>query len=81
MIRTTRGRFTRRQLVASFGGLALAAAVAGCGVGPSVESGPVTERVIVCESGTEHHDGIDTGSSVVFRVPLDAPLPPGCREG
>jgi hypothetical protein len=83
--------FPRRQLGAALGGLALAAALAGCGT-PSVDSGTdgssgagrtvasSSERIVVCESGTVSRDGIDTSSASVLRLPAGTPVPPGCRE-
>ena len=40
------------------------------------------DRVIVCESGmVQTEDGVETSSSVAYRVPDGVEVPEGCREG
>jgi hypothetical protein len=80
---TTSRAFSRRSLVTALGGLVLVAGLAGCGA-PAVSDGPgvgsAGERIVVCESGTVSHDGVDTSSASVVRLPAGTPVPAGCRE-
>jgi hypothetical protein len=84
-----RSSFPRRRLIAGALGLVLTAAAGGGTL--FLTSGPAGARsgsgatgdgtVIVCESGTVSHGGVDTSSAVAVRVPAGTPVPPGCREG
>jgi hypothetical protein len=45
-------------------------------------SGPEDRsHVVICESSTVSHGGIDTSSAIVVRAPEGTPLLPGCRDG
>ena len=80
---------SRRRFIAGTLGIALTAAAGGGAL--FFTSGPAGARsgrgaagaglVIVCESGTISHGGVDTSSAVAVRVPAGTPVPPGCRNG
>jgi hypothetical protein len=84
MARTSRA-FSRRQLGAVLGGLALTVAVAGCGT-PAVSDGPDAgagsadaDQIVACTSGPFTGDGVETSSTYVYRLPAGEPVPAGCR--
>ena len=81
---------SRRRFVTGVLGIAVTAAVgggslfvvtssAGARVGSGAPAG--ADSVIVCESGTISHGGVDTSSAFAVRVPAGTPVPPGCRSG
>jgi len=74
-----------RRLLATVLGAVACTAVGTSGLllasSASATSGPTTERVVTCESGTVTSNGTETASAVVVRLPGGAPTASDCREG
>jgi hypothetical protein len=56
-----------------------AALIATSGASPEPSNGDRDTIVIVCESGVESVNGVETSSANATRVPAGTPIPKGCR--
>ena len=63
--------------LAALGTGAALIATSGASTEPSSDHGETI--VIVCESGVESANGVETSSANATRVPAGTPIPKGCR--